>query len=114
MTDHETWTPSSCPRCAGHRLRVTRVRCADCGLELAADDLGPACACASGAEKPQREKPQREKPQREKPQHDEDAAGEGSPAASGSARDQILARVAAGEVPPALAADLLARLDEAD
>jgi hypothetical protein len=109
MTDHETWTPSSCPRCAGHRLRVTRVWCADCGLELAADDLGPACACASGAEKPQREKPQREKPQ-----HDEDAAGEGSPAASGSARDQILARVAAGELPPALAADLLARLDEAD
>lgn len=109
MTDHETWTPSACPRCAGHRLRVTRVWCADCGLELAADDLGPACACASGAEKPQREKPQREKPQ-----HDEDAAGEGSPAASGSARDQILARVAAGELPPALAADLLARLDEAD
>ncbi len=109
MTDHETWTPSSCPRCAGHRLRVTRVWCVDCGLELAADDLGPACACASGAEKPQREKPQREKPQ-----HDEDAAGEGSPAASGSARDQILARVAAGELPPALAADLLARLDEAD
>ena len=109
MTDHETWTPSSCPRCAGHRLRVTRVWCADCGLELAAEDLGPLCACASGAEKPQREKPQREKPQ-----HDEDAAGEGSPAASGSARDQILARVAAGELPPALAADLLARLDEAD
>lgn len=109
MTDHETWTPSSCPRCAGHRLRVTRVWCADCGLELAAKDLGPLCACASGAEKPQREKPQREKPQ-----HDEDAAGEGSPAASGSARDQILARVAAGELPPALAADLLARLDEAD
>lgn len=104
MTDHETWTPSSCPRCAGHRLRVTRVWCADCGLELAAKDLGPLCACASGAEKPQREKPQ----------HDEDAAGEGSPAASGSARDQILARVAAGELPPALAADLLARLDEAD
>ena len=102
MTDHETWTPSSCPRCAGHRLRVTRVWCADCGLELAAEDLGPLCA--SGAEKPQREKPQ----------HDEDAAGEGSPAASGSARDQILARVAAGELPPALAADLLARLDEAD
>ena len=103
MSGHEhplDWTPRECPRCTGHRLRVTRVRCEDCGLELSGD-----CALCSCDDDPRDDAPSDDTKDRAADAGESPHADEGA-----SARDQILARVASGQLTPALAADLLARL----
>ncbi|WP_040162122.1 hypothetical protein [Nigerium massiliense] len=106
MTER-SWSPDSCPRCGEHRLIVTRVRCADCGLEMAADDLGHLCAHDSATGPGGRAETQNP-PASSVPGPDPAPASVGASGAEDGVRTQILDAVAAGRLDPAVAAGLLA------